>query len=83
MQTCENCRYSTVMTNDKKEKVNDGALICRRSPPRNMMIPVAPDVRNPMGGGFGINSFYPMVGRDNWCGEWAALDKSPKFDIVK
>lgn len=55
--SCKNCLYSKIDPRDVR------ILTCRRETPRTALVP------NQMGQPVPI-SFNPMVGGDDWCGEY-------------
>lgn len=62
---CASCDYSEEMSADGINKV----LTCRRYPPQLFAFPVPGRVQGSMS--ISVNSQFPTVGPDAWCGEWA------------
>ncbi len=67
-QNCSNCRFSHPEEEDLKardlwEEDNPGPLFCRRYAPRPM--------KND-GEDTATEWTWPIVWKENWCGEWAA-----------
>lgn len=55
-QECRNCYFSTVT-----ERLDQ--YMCKANPPQVVLVPT-PD------GGIGMQSVFPVVSADTWCGKW-------------
>lgn len=51
------------------------ATICRRHPPVTVALP------NEYGGGMHVETVWPDVARDDWCGEWE-MEAMSEEDVI-
>ena len=63
IELCRTCKYFAIDPRIAAQNVASRAGICRRFPP-------TVHIRPAPGGAVGINTMYPPVQSDTWCGEW-------------